>query len=84
YIRCGFGFTRSRNGAVNLHAVTCLPTVTGAWQHEGGGALWQHAAIFNWDKTLTEGLDARAPGVRELDMSRIGAVLTDDPDALLG
>ncbi|MEE7440486.1 molybdopterin oxidoreductase family protein [Methylobacterium oryzae] len=84
YIRCGFGFTRSRNGAVNLHAVTCLPTVTGAWQHPGGGALWQHAAIFNWDKTLTEGLDARAPGVRELDMSRIGAVLADDPDALQG
>lgn len=84
YIRCGFGFTRTRNGAVNLHAVTCLPTVTGAWQHEGGGALWQQAAIFNWDKTLTEGLDVKAPGVRELDMSRIGAVLTDDPDALQG
>ena len=84
YIRCGFGFTRTRNGAVNLHAVTCLPTVTGAWQHAGGGALWQQAAIFNWDKTLTEGLDARAPGVRELDMSRIGAVLLDDPEALQG
>jgi anaerobic selenocysteine-containing dehydrogenase len=84
YIRCGFGFTRSRNGAVNLHAVTCLPTVTGAWQHEGGGALWQHAAIFNWDKTLTEGLDVKAPGVRELDMSRIGAILDDDRDALQG
>jgi anaerobic selenocysteine-containing dehydrogenase len=84
YIRCGFGFTRTRNGAVNLHAVTCLPTVTGAWQHAGGGALWQNAAIFNWDKTLTEGLDVQAPGVRELDMSRIGAVLHDDPDALQG
>ncbi len=84
YIRCGFGFTRSRNGAVNLHAVTCLPTVSGAWQHEGGGAFWMHAAIFNWDKTLTEGLDARAAGVRELDMSRIGAVLNGDPDALEG
>jgi len=84
YIRCGFGFTRSRNGAVNLHAVTCLPTVTGAWQHEGGGALWQQAAIFNWDKTLTEGLDIKAPGVRELDMSRIGPILADDPDALQG
>ncbi|GJD53656.1 Putative dimethyl sulfoxide reductase chain YnfE [Methylobacterium crusticola] len=84
YIRCGFGFTRSRNGAVNLHAVTCLPTVTGAWQHEGGGAFWMHAAIFNWDKTLTEGLDARAAGVRELDMSRLGAVLAGDADALRG
>lgn len=84
YIRCGFGFTRSRNGAVNLHAVTCLPSVTGAWQYEGGGAFWTHAAIFNWDKTLTEGLDAKAPNVRELDMSRIGAILASDPDALQG
>ena len=25
YIRIGYGFTRSRNGAANLHAVTCLP-----------------------------------------------------------
>ena len=84
YIRCGFGFTRSRNGAIALHAVTCLPTVTGAWQHEGGGAFWMHAAIFNWDKTLTEGLDAKAAGPRELDMSRIGAVLTGELEALKG
>lgn len=84
YIRCGFGFTRSRNGAVALHAVTCLPTVTGAWQHEGGGAFWMHAAIFNWDKTLTEGLDAKAAGPRELDMSRIGGILAGEPDALKG
>ncbi len=84
YIRCGFGFTRSRNGAVALHAVTCLPTVTGAWAHRGGGAFWMHAAIFGWDKTLTEGLDAKRPGVRELDMSRIGEILEGDPDALKG
>ena len=84
YIRCGFGFTRSRNGAVALHAVTCLPTVTGAWQYEGGGAFWMHAAIFNWDKTLTEGLDAKDNGPRELDMSRIGAILARDTEALKG
>ena len=40
YIRLGYGFARSRNGAANMHAVSCLPTVTGKWQHEGGGALW--------------------------------------------
>lgn len=84
FIRCGYGFTRSRNGAVNMHAVTCLPTVTGAWRHEGGGAFWNHGAIFNWDKTLTEGLDVKAPGVRELDMSRIGAILNGDAEPLQG
>ncbi len=84
YIRCGFGFTRGRNGATNMHAVTCLPTVTGAWAHEGGGAFWLNRAIYNWDKTLIEGLDQRNLATRELDMSRIGPILTGDADALRG
>ena len=78
FIRSGFGFTRSRNGATNLHAVTCLPTVTGAWAHEGGGAFWMNRTIYHWDKTLIEGLDRKNPATRELDMSRIGPVLTGD------
>jgi anaerobic selenocysteine-containing dehydrogenase len=78
YIRCGFGFTRSRNGAANLHAVTCLPTVTGAWAHEGGGAFWMNRSIYHWDKTLIEGLDRKDLATRELDMSRIGPILLGD------
>ena len=78
YIRAGYGFTRMRNGAASLHAVTCLPTVTGKWRHEGGGAFWNNRAIYHWDKTLIEGLDRRDRSVREMDMSRIGAVLTGD------
>jgi anaerobic selenocysteine-containing dehydrogenase len=78
YIRLGYGFARSRNGAANMHAVSCLPTVTGAWQHEGGGALWSNRGMYHWDKTLIEGLDALDPTVRVLDMSRIGSVLTGD------
>ncbi len=84
YIRTGYGFTRSRNGAASLHAVTCMPTVTGAWQHEGGGAFWNNRSIYHFDKTLIEGLDAVDHRVRVLDMSRIGAVLTGEPDALKG
>jgi anaerobic selenocysteine-containing dehydrogenase len=78
YLRVGYGFSRMRNGAANLHAVSCLPAVTGAWQHEGGGALWNNRAIYHWDKTLIEGLDVKRPDVRRMDMSRIGAVLTGD------
>ncbi|WP_428488336.1 molybdopterin oxidoreductase family protein [Rhodopila sp.] len=78
YIRCGYGFTRSRNGSAAMHAVTCLPTVTGAWQHEGGGALWSSRSIYGLDKTLIEGLDALDPSIRVLDMSRVGSVLTGD------
>ena len=78
YIRCGYGFSRLRNGAAQLHAVTCLPTVTGKWRHEGGGAFWNNRGIYHWDKTLIEGLDAADPAIRMMDMSRIGSVLTGD------
>ncbi len=78
YLRVGYGFARARNGAANLHAVTCLPTVTGQWQHLGGGAFWNNRDIYTWDKTLIEGLDRRDLSVRELDMSRIASVLTGD------
>ena len=84
YIRIGYGFSRSRNGAASMHSVTCLPTVTGKWQHEGAGALWSYRNIYNWDKTLIEGLDAVDPSTRILDMSRLASVLNGDRDALCG
>ncbi len=82
YIRAGYGFTRSRNGAASMHAVTCLPAVTGKWRHEGGGALWGLKGIYGWDKSMIEGTAWRDPSVRELDMSRVASILTGDAAAL--
>jgi len=82
YFRLGYGFSRQRNGAANMHAATCIAAVIGAWRHEGGGAFHNSAAIFHWRKTLIEGLDVVDPDVRVLDQSRIGAVLTGEEEAL--
>src|SRR5712691_9949969 len=84
YFRLGYGFSRSRNGAANMHAASCIPAITGAWLHEGGGAFFNNRAIYHWDKTMIEGLDARDPAIRMLDQSRIGAVLTGEDEALCG
>ena len=84
FFRLGYGFSRQRNGAVNMHAALCIPTVLGAWRHEGGGAFHTNGAIFHWNKTLIEGLDVRDPSIRMLDQSRIGPVLTGDPRDLVG
>ncbi len=67
-----------------MHAVSCLPAITGAWQHKGGGAFF--LALDNWrlNTTMAHGLDMRDPDIRILDQSRIGAVLTGDPVALKG
>jgi anaerobic selenocysteine-containing dehydrogenase len=82
YFRLGYGFGRQRNGAVNMHAASCIAAVTGAWQLEGGGAFHNNGAIYHWRKTLIEGLDVGDPQVRSLDQSQIGRVLTGDAEAL--
>lgn len=82
FFRLGYGFARQRNGAVNIHAASCIPTVTGAWQHEGGGAFHSNSGIYKWRKGLIEGLDKIDRTVRQLDQSQIGRVLTGDAEAL--
>ena len=37
FFRLGYGFSRQRNGATNMHAASCIGAVTGAWLLEGGG-----------------------------------------------
>jgi anaerobic selenocysteine-containing dehydrogenase len=84
FFRLGYGFSRSRNGAANMHAASCIPAVTGAWQLEGGGAFHINADIYKLDKTVIEGLDVWDRSVRMLDQSRVGAILTGDAEALHG
>ena len=84
FIRAHHGFSRSRNGAANMHAVVSLVAVTGAWQHQGGGALYGHASLYPIDRSLIEGLEMVDTSVRDLDQSRLGAILTGDAEALKG
>ncbi len=84
YFRLGYGFTRSRNGATNMHSVTSIAAVLGAWQYEGGGAFHSNSGMYGLDQSLITASDRRDPSVRMLDQSRIGQILTGDEDALLG
>ncbi|HLO77019.1 MAG TPA: molybdopterin oxidoreductase family protein [Magnetospirillum sp.] len=84
FLRVGYGMSRSRNGAVNVHAVSCLPAITGAWAHRGGGACQSLSGVFAVNLELVEALDIAAPPVRTLDMCEIGPILTGDPVALKG
>ena len=82
FFRLGYGFSRSRNGAANMHAASCIAAVVGAWRYEGGGAFHNNGAIFHWKRTMIEGLDAVDPSIRVLDQSRFGPILCGDPTAL--
>jgi anaerobic selenocysteine-containing dehydrogenase len=78
YIRVGYGFSRSRNGAAQIFAVSCLPAVTGAWQYEGSGALQANHGLVPLDTRLIEGADLIDFSTRVLDQSRIGPILCGD------
>lgn len=84
FFRLGYGFTRSRNGAAQMHAANCIPAVTGAWQYEGGGAFFNNYALWHFDESIIEGHDAIDKSIRALDQSQIGRILTGDAEALHG
>ncbi|MBL8789113.1 MAG: molybdopterin-dependent oxidoreductase [Rhizobiales bacterium] len=82
YFRIGYGFSRSRNGSANMHAVVSIPAVTGAWQHEGGGALHTNSGMYKWNKSLIMGNDAADRATRVMDQCRVGEVLCGNPKDL--
>jgi anaerobic selenocysteine-containing dehydrogenase len=82
FFRLGYGFTRSRNGAAQMHAALCIPAVTGAWQYEGGGAFHNNFALWRFNESIIEGHDAIDRSTRLLDQSQIGRILTGDARAL--
>lgn len=84
YFRLGYGFTRQRNGAVNMHAAASIACVTGAFLYEGGGAFHSNSGIFKMDKRKIEGRAMQDIGLRFLDQSKIGRILTGDSEALYG
>ncbi|MGN8022070.1 molybdopterin oxidoreductase family protein [Phyllobacterium sp. 22229] len=84
FFRLGYGFTRQRNGAVNMHAALSIAAVTGAWKHEGGGAFHSNSGIFRMDKREIEGQAFKDSSVRHIDQSKIGLALNGDKDTLYG
>jgi anaerobic selenocysteine-containing dehydrogenase len=82
FFRLGYGFSRQRNGVANMHAALCIPAITGAWLHEGGGAFHNNGAIYHWNQKMIEGLDVQDSNIRILDQSRIGEILSGNKEAL--
>src|SRR5690606_23576294 len=78
FFRLGYGFSRQRNGSTAVHAALCIPAMTGAWRHRGGGAFHSNSGTFGLDKSRLEGAHLQKGHPRLLDMSEIGPILTGD------
>ena len=82
YFRLGYGFTRQRNGSTAMHAALCIPAMTGAWKHRGGGAFHSNSGTWKLDKSQITGAALQKGDPRSLDMSEIGPILTGNAKAL--
>ena len=84
FFRLGYGFTRSRNGAVSMHAALSVPVVLGSFQYEGGGGFHSNSGIFGMDNRLLTGAGLVDPSIRHLPQTEIGRILTGDRASLQG
>lgn len=77
-IRQGVAVERSPGGGDAIRAITCLPALTGAWRHVGGGTIempiWEFP--FNFDHICRP--DWIKPGTRVVNELDLGAALTGE------
>jgi anaerobic selenocysteine-containing dehydrogenase len=77
-IRLGVALERNYGGGQAIRAVTCLPALTGAWRHVGGGALqfpvWEHP--YKFDVICRP--DLIPEGTQVANILQLGRVLTEE------
>lgn len=79
-IRLGVALERNYGGGQAIRAITCLPALTGAWRHVGGGALqfpvWEHP--YKFDVICRP--DLIPEGTPVVNAIQIGRALTGEMD----
>lgn len=73
-IRLGTGLSRYTNGAMTVRLIACLPAVTGAWQHKGGGMITSTSCSDAFDQSIIT-KDEWKSSVRHINMCEIGSAL---------
>jgi len=76
-IRCGWGVERNRNGGNAVRAILALPAIAGKFGVRGGGMTMSLSRAFPIDATALARPDLRRRTVRQVNMNRLGRVLTE-------
>lgn len=77
-LRIGVALERHAGGGQTVRAAACLPALTGAWRHPGGGLLQLPVWAFpvDWGRLMRP--DLLTPGTRVLNQWRLGPALTGE------
>jgi anaerobic selenocysteine-containing dehydrogenase len=77
-LRLGVGAQRHSGAPVAYRTIACLPALTGAWRHEGGGCAYiPTATAAAVSEVPLQRDDLREGDPRAINMSQLGSALTD-------
>jgi anaerobic selenocysteine-containing dehydrogenase len=79
-IRIGVAVERHASGGQAVRAITCLPALTGAWRHVGGGILQLTHWAFPLNVPGLHRPDWIKPGTRVINQWQLGPALTGELD----
>jgi anaerobic selenocysteine-containing dehydrogenase len=77
-IRVNYGMQRHAGGGMAMRTITCLPAITGAWKHVGGGALLSTSRMYPFDSDRLERPDLIPPGTRTINMVQLAEALNGE------
>jgi anaerobic selenocysteine-containing dehydrogenase len=75
-IRINYGLQRHAGGGMAVRAIACLPALTGAWRHPGGGVLLSSSGMFGLNTNALQRPDLIKGSPRTINMTRLGEALT--------
>ncbi len=76
-IRLNYGVQRSERGGAAISAITALGTLTGSWRDVGGGVCLSTSNAFHFNIAALERPDLQPGPTRLVNMSTLGAALTE-------
>jgi anaerobic selenocysteine-containing dehydrogenase len=78
FIRFNYGMQRHGGGGMAVRTITCLPAVTGAWRHAGGGAMLSTSKLYPLNQAALERPDLIPPGTRTINMVHLAEALAGE------
>src|SRR5581483_10136022 len=77
FIRIGNGIQHHDNGGMCVRNIACLPALTGAWRHRGGGAMKSNSGYHQMNERAIHRPDLMAKPTRTINMNQLGKALLE-------
>ncbi len=78
FIRLNYGLQRHYGGGMAVRTITCLPAITGAWRHHGGGSLLSTSGTYDFAMGTLTRPDLSPRGTRTINMNQLGEALAGE------